>query len=500
MSDRIRWDAETDVIIVGYGATGAVAAITIAEAGGEVLILEKAPEAGGSSAVATGGMRYTTDAAGGARYIKFLGLGSLDDATAQSFAAEWVRLKPWLLERGARLVKPQPTNKPFANEGAPDMEQVFFESPDGYVLGCGRDLFAFLDGLVRRRGIPVRLNTPVKRLVQDTVTKEIRGVLAESGGREIAVKARKAVVLTCGGFNANPEMIATYITEAPVKIHATGSPYCTGDGLKMVMDVGADLWHMDGIEYATHSFKAPEFPAAFWLQPKGQSWIHVNRAGRRFHDERTDYGHTKKFHHVFEFNQTPQEPLADWPNSPWYMVFDEKERRAGPIGLTERRSGASPYITYNAARQIWLWSKDNLPELEKGWIKKADSLAELARIVNVDPAGLQATVAQFNGFAAAGRDPDFRRDPRFLLPIDTPPFYAIECCVGIINTQGGPRHNEKGQVLAAYDGVPIPHLYSGGEFGSIFSFLYPGAMNLVECFTSGIICGRNAVAEPAGRD
>jgi hypothetical protein len=409
MGRQIQWDKETDVVIIDYGATGAVAAVTVSEAGFEALILEKAPEAGGSSAVSTGGMRYTADAEQGAAYVKNIGLNSIDAATAKAFADEWVNLKPWLKQRGAKLIEYALTTKTFGNLGGPEMEMIFVVSRDGYPLGCGRDFFAFLDGLVQKRDIEVRLNTPVKRLIQDHATKEILGVLAESGGKEIAVKARKGVVLACGGFNANREMLATYITEAPVKIYPTGTPYCTGDGLKMVMDVGADLWHMDGIEYSTHAFKAPEFPSAFWLQPKGQSWIHVNRSGRRFHDEKIDYGHTKKFVHIFDFTQTLSESVADWPNSPWYLIFDEKECKAGPIGLTERRSGASPFISYNASRGIWLWSKDNIPELNKGWIKKAASIAELAGQINVDPAGLQATVVRYNGYCASGRDVDFNR-------------------------------------------------------------------------------------------
>ena len=120
----VRWDKETDVVIIGYGGTGAVAAITVSEAGSSALILEKSPEAGGSTAVSTGGMRYTTDATLGATWIKYLGLGSIDDASAKAFAGEWVKLKPWLLEHGAKLVKPVPTNKPFANEGAPEMDTL----------------------------------------------------------------------------------------------------------------------------------------------------------------------------------------------------------------------------------------------------------------------------------------------------------------------------------------------------------------------------------------
>ncbi len=492
----IKWDKETEVVVIGYGATGAVTAIKVSEEGGKAIILEKAPQPGGNSIVATGGMRSTADPVQAAIYVKNLGLGSIDGDTAKAFAEEWVKLQLWLQEHGAKLVEPVPAERPFQNMGAPDMGMIFVESRDGYKIGCGRDLFAFLASLVRRHGVEVMLNTPVKRLVQNPTTKEILGVIAETEGREIAIKAKKAVVMTCGGFSANPEMIATYITQAPVKMYTTGTPYNTGDGINMVIDVGADLWHMNGIEYSTHAFKADEYQAAFWLQPKGQSWIHVNKSGARFHGESyVNYGHYKKFVHIFDFLDTPSWSIADWPNSPWYLIFDEKVRKAGPVGLTERRSGAAPYITYNSSWELWAWSRDNVTELNKNWIKKGASIVELADKINVDPVGLQETIAKYNGYCTSGSDNDFKRSPESLLAIDTPPYYAIECCIGIINTQGGPRRNAKSQVLSAYNRTPIPRLYSGGEFGSLWSFLYPGGMNLVECITSGIISGRNAVKE-----
>jgi len=89
----------------------------------------------------------------------------------------------------------------------------------------------------------------------------------------------------------------------------------------------------------------------------------------------------------------------------------------------------------------------------------------------------------------------FHRNPDSLVPIDNSPYYAVECVVTICNTQGGPRRNVKSQVVSAYDGSPIPRLYAGGEFGSIFSLLYPGACNLSECIVSGLISGQNAAKE-----
>ncbi|MFC1870479.1 FAD-dependent oxidoreductase [Chloroflexota bacterium] len=490
-----KWDKDIDVVIVGYGAAGATAAITVSEAGKEVLILEKAPQPGGSSSVCSGGMRYPVDAKQAARYLKGIGLGSIDDETALAFAEAWVEMKPWLEQHEAKMGI-FPSAPPYLNLGAPDkLDITYLESPQGYGRGCGRDLFAFLDGIVKRLGLEVMLNTPARRLVQNPATKEILGVVAESEGKEILIRARKAVIMTLGGFAGNPEMLATYIEEAPVKMYPSGTPYCTGDGVQMVIDVGADLWHMNGIEWGTWGFKAPEFPAAHWLQPKGQSWILVNRLGKRFTDESTDYGHAKKHLEVFNFGAVGRGDYADWPNSPWYMVFDEKVRQAGSIALTERRTGSPPFITYNEAREIYKWSQDNSVEIDKRWIKKADSVVELAREIGVDPAGLQETITRYNEYCAAALDLDFKRRPDSLVPIGPPPYYAMECVVTICNTQGGPRRNARSQVVSAYDGSPIPRLYAGGEFGSVFGLLYPGACNLSECIVSGLISGRNALAE-----
>ena len=81
-----------------------------------------------------------------------------------------------------------------------------------------------------------------------------------------------------------------------------------------------------------------------------------------------------------------------------------------------------------------------------------------------------------------------------LAPIAEQPFYAVELSPSMLNTQGGPRRNERGQIVRP-DGTPIPRLYSAGELGSIYSYLYQGTGNIGECLAFGRISGRNAAAE-----
>jgi len=491
-----KWDKETDIIVVGYGGAGAVAAITAKEEGAKVLVLEKAPLAGGSTGVCSGSMRVPDNAAQAAQFIKAVGLGKIDDEMASVFAEIWTQLPDWMKAHGAKTSQVGPTSHMWTGifPGAESIKYMMsINRMDGSSGGVGRDLFVFLDKKVRELGAEVMLNTPAKRLIQNGVTKEIVGVIAESGGKQINIKAKKAVIMTCGGFSANREMMATYIEEAPIPIYVSGTPHHTGDGINMVLDVGAELWHMNGIEWGRDGLKPPELPAAFWLDFKAWSLIVVNKDGDRFKDESVSYGHAKKALETFRFDNSEKQR---WPNYPCYYIFDEKTRLAGPILMTQRAPGRDPHTTYNVAHELYYvtdWSKDNSKEIGKGWIKQGNTLAELAKKTGINPAGLEAQVAKYNEYCATGKDPDLFRPKKFLVPLVTPPYYSVECAVNTINTQGGPRRNAKSQVMNPY-GEPIPRLYAGGEFGSIWGYLYPGACNLPECIVSGRISGKNAAA------
>jgi succinate dehydrogenase/fumarate reductase flavoprotein subunit len=172
-----------------------------------------------------------------------------------------------------------------------------------------------------------------------------------------------------------------------------------------------------------------------------------------------------------------------YPRCPAYTVFDETMRKQRPIATNDGWSS-----------HFCLWSKDNLEEIKKGWIKRADTIAELGRQIGVDSKAFEATMNKYNGYCAAGCDPEFDRVPSTLEAIDTPPFYAIATVPALLNTQGGPKRNQHAQVVDVY-GNPIKRLYSAGEFGSLFGTFYPGAGNISECVAFGRIAGRNAAAE-----
>ncbi len=499
-----KWDREADVVVVGYGGAGAVAAITVAEQGASVLVIEKTPEIAMCNTFASSGhIGFPNGPLGAfpemtvadfAKYFYDRGYGLIDMETCMGLASAWFEVPGWLEKHGIPLM-PIERAKEMGVSGryvylGPEMVSIWSGKKVDGEIGTARELFAGYNRVVKQLGIEVMVNTPVKRLIQDAATKEILGVVAENGGKETLIKAKRAVIMACGGFEASRELMANYISECPVPIYTGGSPFNTGDGIKMAIDVGADLWHMHCVEFARDGMRPPEFPAAFWLDFKAWSLIVVNKAGKRFKDESVTYGHAKKSLEVFNLVS------GAFPNTPNYYIFDEKTRLAGRIIMEERGPGRSSYSTYNMARELYHkadWSVDNSAEVAKGWIKQAATIAELATKTGVDPAGLETEVAKYNDYCAKGADPALFRPKANLVPIDKPPYYSVECVLNTINTQGGPKRNGKAQVLDTR-GKPIPRLYSAGEFGSWNGQLYQQS-NLGEGIASGLVSGRNAAAE-----
>jgi hypothetical protein len=170
-----------------------------------------------------------------------------------------------------------------------------------------------------------------------------------------------------------------------------------------------------------------------------------------------------------------------------FMVFDHAVFTAGPLYDTKPVSG------WGRIMERYEWSRDNGAELERGWIRRAETISGLAASIGLDAAALEASVLRWNHCCETGKDVDFGRR-KMLLPFGRPPFYAIELSPSMLNTQGGPRRNERGQIVRP-DDTPIPRLYSAGELGSIYSYLYQGTGNIGESLAFGRISARNAVAE-----
>ena len=480
-----KWDREADVVVVGFGGAGAATAITAHDLGATVLLLEKAPEGeeGGNTRVAAQGYLNVSDAGKAVTYLEAMcGPYTVPREMVRVWAEEMSRNNAWLASIGG---DPQEHQFPPAGIEFPELpgSDCVHKFHHGDILGYSKT-WEFFERAVKQRAIDILYEAPGRALIQNGVTGEILGVRAEQRGKPIHVKARKAVVLTCGGFENNQEMIRNYLPGLPV-CYTSGTPYNEGDGIRMGLSVGADLWHMNNYAGPTMALKVAEFKTTFSMMPlhfgheQPGGMIVVGPDAGRFTDEklRTLHGKIKKN------GRWGPAPVP----CPMFMVFDQGVFTSGPI------YDKKPVMGWGRIVERYDWSEDNSAELERGWIKRAGSIAALAEAIGLDPLALDASVARWNRNCDSGKDPDFGRK-KMLVPFGNPPYYAIELSPSMLNTQGGPRRNEKGQIVRP-DDTPIPRLYSAGELGSIYSYLYQGTGNIGECFAFGRISARNAVAE-----
>lgn len=492
-----RWDDQTDVIVVGYGGAGAAAAISAHDAGARVLLLEKMAKGGGSTAVSGGGYLCPNDADQAITYAKQLfklSHSNMDEALVVKYMQEAVKNDAWI-----RSLAPGAKTMVYGGagysklEGAGTIKKYMVTGKDPGAV----NLWRVLSGAVQQRArIKVMLETPVKRLLTGS-KGEIVGVVAKRGGRELNIKAKKGVILTCGGFEWNADMLRDYAKGSP--IFQLCNPGNTGDGILMAQAVGAGLWHMTGLSCPL-GVKVPEFDAAFPLlsflsigyekltgnKDALPAFFIVDKFGKRFVNERGVETHAWNLA-VDYFDDTH----VTYSRIPCYIILDEKARRFGPI--------ASNGLGYNFDK--YTWSADNLAEIEKGWILKGNSIAELAVKIKAreDNEGrmsvevLQQTTETYNRYCEAGKDLEFDRAPNSLVPVKNGPFYAVPAYPCLLNTQGGPRRNDRAEVLNAF-GEPIRRLYSAGELGSMWGAIYQGAGNIGECLAYGRIAGANAAA------
>jgi succinate dehydrogenase/fumarate reductase flavoprotein subunit len=478
---------EADVVVVGFGAAGMAAAVTAHDLGAKVVILEKAPEGqeGGNTRVAGQGYLNTSSVESAVAYLTALcGPYTVPAPMVQVWAEEMCQNNAWLQSLGGDPQEHQhpPVGIEFPDLPGSDCVHKFHDGPT-YGYSYTWKLFERLD---KQRPIAILYETPARQLIQHDVSKEILGVRAQQADRWVSVKARRAVVLTCGGFENNQQMIRDYLPGVPY-CYTSGSPYNEGDGISMAMSVGADLWHMNNYAGPSMALKVPEVRTSLSMQALHYSkevaggMIVVGPDGRRFTDEKFKTRHGK-----IPVNGRWL-PLST--PCPMFMIFDHRMFAAGPLYDGHPSHGWTQII------ERYQWSADNSAELAKGWISRADSLAGLAATVGLDPVALEDSVARWNRDCDAGKDGDFGRT-LMLAPIAAGPFYAVELSPSMLNTQGGPRRNERGQIVRP-DGSPIPRLYSAGELGSIYSYLYQGTGNIGECLAFGRVSGRNAVAEAA---
>jgi len=488
---------EADVVVIGYGCAGAVAAMSAHDKGSKVIILEKMPAGGGSTFLSNGGILIPT-AMEFSQYLQSICFGTTEGDIINTFVKDAMKIEDYFREIGGeseRWVSQEigtsfpPLSRPSWPKVAGGKSMVrchvkaYHVSPSKGNLSLaeryreagrayGPDLWKLLIDNVERREISVLVNTSAKNLVKND-NGEVVGVIAEKQGEKILVKAKKAVVLATGGFGANEAMRQAHL---PCPFQFLGLSYAAGDGLVMAQKAGAAMWHMLGI-VGQLGFKAPELEAAFQIMVPSEKFIFIDRDGLRFTNETE-----MKLHNMWRIVSPFDPERLYYPRIPSYLIIDEITRKKAPLSRSWR-----PHDNY-------MWSLDNSAEVAKGWIHQGQTLSDLAKQISVDGSVLEHTVNAFNEFCRTGVDGDFGRAKELMGPINTPPYYALEIWPAIVSTSGGPRHDKESRVLD-HSGKPIPRLYAAGELGSLFGWLYEAGGGLSECLVFGRIAGRNAAAE-----
>lgn len=484
-ADTVAWNAEYDVVVVGFGGAGGVASVYAADAGAKVLLCDSAPEGceGGNTRFAAQMCVSGDDPEKLYSYYKD-GLYwhyDIDEATLRAYTdglCDMENLMKYIEAEDPMVMLPNGTivtpEYPEFNEIGGDTVVEWFVHKGMFDSGLWKTIRAAVEK--RSDSIDVWLESPAVHMIQDPQSKTVVGVEIQRAGESVLVHAKNGVVLACGGFENNPKMIQDYI--GAVRLTPFGTTYNMGDGIKFGREVGADMWHMEAYEsigiLSGNAWATDNGRLAFEKKPDGGnplslesgdygvgSIILVGDDGSRFIDENAKSRHG----HVYSCGVWRM-PIANW----------------------------APHLIFDQAQYDVLDADGYLTEDRKAKLISANTAEELAELIGADPAVLAQTIADFNFYAENGRDYHLGRDPESMRAFDGDVLYAAEFRPGILNTQGGPRRNANAEVLGV-DGEPIPHLYSAGELGGICAFQYNSGGNLGECMVFGKIAGTNAATE-----
>ena len=474
-------DEDADVIVIGFGAAGCAAAIEAHDHGASVVVLEKATEvnAGGNTRVSGNVWFENGDPQEALQYLRALcGDHRVPEPVMRVWSAETARLTQWITDLGGTVMKL-----------GYHLEPEFPELPGsacygGYLVvepgfGMG-SLWSILRQAVIARGIRVRYQCRARDLITDG-NGQVVGVGAEQSGRELRLRARKGVILACGGFENSPEMVRDYL--GLTGTGPWGTPENTGDGIRMAQAIGADLWHMSNFYGFMGLMPAGPVTGIATEFRYSDGYIHVDANGRRFHNEKADSGHGKEK----RFGR-----YQLFPKDEMYFVFDSATRLAGPVGA---RTADNP-CGWNRVVEGFDWTSGTEAEIYDRWIACGDSPASSPAWLRIDPAGLEVTIRAYNEACRSGSDAYFGRSPTSLVPLERPPYYGFRCGPIFVYTCGGPRRDEHAHVLDTR-GLPIPGLYCAGEISSTYSWAMDGGMMIADALSFGRVAGRTVATRLA---
>ena len=475
LSDVPGWDLEADVLIVGFGAAGASAAIEAAESGASIALFEVASGSGGTSAMAGGDIYLGGNGGTSAqrengfedktedffRYMMMAGGPDADEERVRIYAEGALEHHEWLKTQGVPYRNTYIPGKPVmpgtgdclilsGSEFAWPFKEEAKPCPRGHLPEAIGETggFFLLDALTQRvqaLGVDIHFDTRALALVTNEAGAVCGLVVVQAGQTKFA-RARGGVVLSTGGFALNEEMLRQY---APLRKRLAddglSGGYDDGSGIRMGMSVGGAAIHMDEL-FLTLPFYPPESHVKGML---------INDKGSRFINEDAYAGRVAHF-------------IASQIGDQFYLLVDD--------AIFEQPSEYSK-IEIAAVGETW-------GEVE----------AELGM-----PAGtLVASVEVYNRHAARGEDPLFLKDSNWLKALDEPPFAALACHLKEAYypffTLGGLSVQPTGEVLTT-DGGVIPGVYAAGRTACglpRWGKGYSSGMSLGDCTFFGRKAGLSA--------
>ncbi len=476
-----QWDLQTDVLVIGFGAAGACAAIEAREAGAEVMVMEVAA-GGGGSASWSGGEVYVGGSGGTdvqrqhgftdstedlEQYLLMAGGPAADAERVAVYAANGVTHFNWLREQGVpfkgtylpgKWIEP-PTDDTLlwsGNEKAWPYVERAQPAPRGHTVqfvgwGGGKVLMEVLCERAVQTGAEVRYNARTLALIVDGDQRVVGAVVREAGSLRY-VRARKGVILCAGGFIGNADMVKRFVPAAlDCELQVTGGND-DGSGIRMGMSVGAATLNMQEF-FAT----LPFFPPASLV--KG---IFINERAQRFVNEDSYHGRVAHF-------------VLRQPNGRVWLLVDN-EIFGRPL-LQED-------IQIAAVGETWV---------------------EVEQELGLPEGALVHTVEEFNRLAESGQDPYFHKAEEWLRPLTQPPFAALSYCKGEFQghafTLGGLSTRPSGEVLDG-DSKPIEGLYAAGRTACglpRWGEGYSSGLSLGDSTFFGRLAGQSAAAHSPSR-
>ena len=459
-----------DVAVIGSGFAGLTAAITARSQGASVLLLEGSGELGGSSRLSGGKMMgactrlqrqagITDDPEDMYRFYMALNQFRLEPAVVRTLCEQSGSTIDWLQDIGVEF------DSRVMTAGEERIARMHITIGEG---------FAVTQALIReakRIGVEIALGMQVDRLLIED------GAVVGVAVGDDTLRAT-SVVITTGGFAANRELVSRYLPRVAADdwFWYIGAATSTGSAFGLGAQVDAQIVGMGRCtRLITPNFgnvlEGGYLPG--WL-------VLVNGEGRRFYDETSSYSVTQG--------------IVESQPGPVYAVFDQAAKEASLPGTVEATKKVSVGKRDGRAQK---WVQTMLDEMvERGLVKKADTLADLAQLIGLPVARLLATIEEYNSDVGLHVDSHFGKRPDVLSPISSPPFYATEMRMShVALTSVGLRIDAQSRVLSDL-GSAVPGLFAAGECtGGVMGDVYVGSGNsITNAFVFGRVAGAHAAA------